>query len=1027
MTGITSFDFFGLAEIPNFILCNPNGDQLYSMGAISDRKYSPRFNSLSSISFRADEYVNETLMDYYAFLAHRRLVYIEELETYFMITSVSEKGEGVSKYKEIGCNSLEVEMVGIKLSVFSGTYKLYDVVSPSGTLLGELLTYLPGWSIATVDAEIAVKYRTFDVSDSTMYNFLVNEVEEAYQCVVTFDTVNMTISAETLANVTTTTDIYVSYDNVIRSITVEEATDNLATALAVLGGGGLSINRVNPLGTSVMYDFTYFKDTDWMSQTLINAITDWEALITTNQGAYATLLATLMDTYEEKYALEAELAELVAEEGALEVELAALVRAGLSTSAKNTERIAKTAEVVAKTAEVTVKDGEIAAIIVSLEVINDALSFDSNFTAQQQIDLQHFIVQSSYINSNLSLRDTMSGSSIQAEAQALYDQATSVLSRLSEPRYTFSVEAVNFMMISDFQSFIDEIVLGAVITLEIKNGVTTQPVLLGFDLNYDNPEDFKLIFGNRLRLDDEAFQFSDLMDSAIKGGTSAKVNSEQWGTFDTNYKDDVSTFITSALDASLNRIISGSAQDIQLDKSGFRGRESVGGSYSPEQIWIVNNMIAFTDDNWDSAKMAIGKFDTPGGEAYGIVADYIIGRFIAGNSLTISNEDSTFTVDGAGATLINADLTITTTDGKSIINLDPNFGIKIQTEVAGIFGDRFYVDTAGNLILEGTIKARDGYIGGWTINNSGLYYDSNNYLYPASLSLVNGALTIQGGVARFTGDIYANRLIGIVDWSQLSNIPPAIISDGYFNTGSLGISNGRLVWPGVEFGITGTGLPTLHSKYGIEISNFGKINNTDDSYAAAISVTYNSDLVAITGRKIGLYGALDLTVPDGADLRMKHATNANWQIGRTAEVTLSDTTLSFYKGILVGGEDSSGSGTASSTKRFGLTVQIGNGVAVPTTGLIGYAEVPYNCTLQNVTMVADQTGDAVVSIGKSTYSEFPTAPTIGSPSISGGDKSTGSTIGWSGKTLAVGTILTFQLDSIASITSLSITLSGVKT
>ena len=70
----TVFDFFNLAEVPDFLLCNPNREQLYSLGGISERKYSPRFNTLSEISFRADEYIDEILMPYYEYLAYRRLV-----------------------------------------------------------------------------------------------------------------------------------------------------------------------------------------------------------------------------------------------------------------------------------------------------------------------------------------------------------------------------------------------------------------------------------------------------------------------------------------------------------------------------------------------------------------------------------------------------------------------------------------------------------------------------------------------------------------------------------------------------------------------------------------------------------------------------------------------------------------------------------------------------------------------------------------------------------------------------------------
>ena len=155
--------------------------------------------------------------------------------------------------------------MGVKLSLFKGTYEFYDVINPEGTLMQEIIDYLPGWTLGHIDTDIAIKYRTFDVSDSTIYNFLVTEVSEAYQCVFIFDNVYKTISAYDVPNATTNTDIYISYDNVIENIEVEEVTDNLVTALTVLGGDGLGINRVNPLGTNNIYNFTYFKTTEIIS------------------------------------------------------------------------------------------------------------------------------------------------------------------------------------------------------------------------------------------------------------------------------------------------------------------------------------------------------------------------------------------------------------------------------------------------------------------------------------------------------------------------------------------------------------------------------------------------------------------------------------------------------------------------------------------------------------------------------------------------------------------------------------------
>jgi len=620
-----NFDAFNLYETPNFYICNPNLEQLYAISAISDRIYSPRFNTFSELSFSAREYINDEKMPYYDYLVNRRIVYVEELG-YFQIIDNTEQGDGIETYKDIKCQSLEVQLISKKIGLFSGTYKLYDPINPSGTLMQEIINLLPDWSIGTIDPTIAIKYRTFDVTDVTVYSFLTTDVENAYECVFEFDTINKTISVYALNNATTNTDIYLSYDNVIKSIKIEEINDEFVTSLTVLGGGDLSINQVNPLGTNNIYDFGYSKANGGMSQTLIDSITLWENKIAANQATYANILTNISDNNINLLTLQSDLVTLQGELSALVQVQLVQIQGGVDLTSINASIAAKQVEIDNKNTEILSMQGTITSLTAQLTAINSLVSFTNNFTTAQIKEIQPFIVQSGYTNTNFIQTDTMSNSDIQEQAQELYNQAVDLLSRISEPRYTFDVESVNFPLIKLFKSFTDELVMGSIISLEIEPGVISYPLLLGFDLNYDNPDDFKLTFGNRLRLDDSSFQYSDVFGNSINSATTTSVNSTGWSDTKTYVNDTVSTFMTSALNAANNMVISGSAQNIILNENGLRGRQLISGTtYAPEQWWMVNNMLAFTDDNWAHSKMAIGEITLPrGGTAYGVISENLI-------------------------------------------------------------------------------------------------------------------------------------------------------------------------------------------------------------------------------------------------------------------------------------------------------------------------------------------------------------------------------------------------------------------
>lgn len=554
MTGIPTinFDFFKLAEIPTFTLCNPNKEKLYALGGISERKYSPRYNAISELSFRADEYIDKVLMPYYAYITNRRLVYVDNIG-YFMITDVTENNDGVVKYKEVGCQSLEVELSSRKLTSFVSGDGLYDengvIISSAPIPLTltqlyiEILPYLAGWTFDPIPETIDTKYRSFDISDTSLYNLLMTDIEEAYECVFDFDTINNVISIRDATEDTELTDIFISHDNVIKSMTVEEVTDELATCLFVVGGGDLGINYVNPLGNNYIYNFQYFKDTEWMEESLISAITAWEIKYSSLTTPYSIEILNLFIDSEDKADHDTELAIVSGSVLTWQTQYNFYLQSGSAVSDPAMTEIHNylielyTAASAVQT-EITALEGNIDGHLVIIEGISDSLKLDNiaNFSPIQQSQLQPFIIQSSYVNDNIILTDIMTSASKLIQQSSLYYQAISILERISVPRYSFEIDSVSFLQIKDFETFGAQLNLGEKITLEIEPGRYLLPILLGVDIDFDDPTNFKLIFGNRLRLNDETYQFNDLMNKALSAGTSMNLNSQAFKDWTRDYK-----------------------------------------------------------------------------------------------------------------------------------------------------------------------------------------------------------------------------------------------------------------------------------------------------------------------------------------------------------------------------------------------------------------------------------------------------------------------------------------------------------
>jgi len=110
---------------------------------------------------------------------------------------------------------------------------------------------------------------------------------------------------------------------------------------------------------------------------------------------------------------------------------------------------------------------------------------------------------------------------------------------------------------------------------------------------------------------------------------------------------------------------------------------------------------------------------------------------------------------------------------------------------------------------------------------------------------------------------------------------------------------------------------------------------------------------------------------------------------------------------------------------------IDGGGSALTTGVKGFLEIPFAMTLTGVTVLADQTGSAVIDIWKDTYANYP--PTVADsitasakPTLSSAAKTKDTTLtGWT-TSVNAGDILAFNLDSVSTIQRLTIALTGKK-
>lgn len=755
-----NFDYNNRYLSPTLVLCNPNFEELEVILLTKDLRAKYKFNGVSELSFSVPEKSNNLYGESvntasYELIQKNRIIKIVDVG-YFVIAKVDEKIDGAISIKEVVAYSYEYVLNRKSANILDGTYKLYDPLDIENSLLGILTKNIPSWSIEHVDAGLWNRYRTFEGVDGqdTLYKFLMSNVQESYGCLFSFDILNKRISVYEPNSVIRETDIVLRLDNLIKELSIEGDDSGIKTKLSVYGGSGLTINSVNPLGTSDLYNFNYYKTTDWMSQELINAINIWEDKIKNSKESYSNTLIILKDLNTTLITLQGNLEDLKNELKALEQTRTAQMPKVLSSV--TTQINNKITEISNKNKEIAAKESEISHISMMLKEINSSLSFANNFTENQLKLLDDFIDSDTYTNENFEITSIMNNVDIMEMSQQLYEHGIQQLNQISQPCLKFKMDSVNFLFMKKFLPFIDQIQLGCKIYVDYKNGEWLSPILLEIELDYENPDSFSLTFGNRFKITDDLWTIQELMGDVKSTTSSVKANGALWsqpvksGTIDA-----VTQYMTNALDTSTQEIVNSRNQSVTIGEYGIRSRKLLDdGSYSPEQLWMNNGLICMTDNNWQTSKLAIGNIEG----VYSINAEVVAGNLIAGNQLKIMSEDSSFVVDGNGTKITNADITLVASNNRSKMVLSPIQGIKIQTSLDGsTWTDKFYVNPMTNtLVFAGEAMIESGTIGGWKITTNGIE-STANYIKSNGTGKL-GLMTWTPTAATFDGYIFAKNL-----------------------------------------------------------------------------------------------------------------------------------------------------------------------------------------------------------------------------------------------------------------------------
>lgn len=309
-----------------------------------------------------------------------------------------------------------------------------------------------------------------------------------------------------------------------------------------------------------------------------------------------------------------------------------------------------------------------------------------------------------YENSNY-ISDGLSDKEAIEKAKTLIEVATKELYKASLFQYTYTANLNNLFNNSVFKPFWEHFALFNWIRAEVDERVISLR-LIGITYDYANPDKIEVEFSEQVRNANGITDLESILNQAKSMATSYSSTAKQASQGAESYSD-FKTLKEEGLNSALMNIKNSNNEEVTVDGRGINCRsKDINDDYDQCQLRITGKNIVMTDDDWNSARLAIGRGLFNGQEKYGVWCDVLVGNIVASETLMISNGSKTFIVDKDGIIVNNMKLDMYSADKKHRLLIDPN--LKSMFNIYNEDKQVFFIDANGNVTMKGNLYINNG-------------------------------------------------------------------------------------------------------------------------------------------------------------------------------------------------------------------------------------------------------------------------------------------------------------------------------
>lgn len=664
-------------------LLKNSGEKIINLGNSLVDSITVGINQVYELTFTVPYYYTDDINlsivknEEYDLVKEKQVVQVNGVDKFIIQNIVENEGEGGGSVSSIAGNggdgttattktvtaySLEKQLNKRSISFPQTTAQLNaDSVNTSAGYL-DMVDQACSWRMNYVDQNARIehfnggtdnKYRQLSATSTFVYPFLTSTLASLFNIITIFNSYNKTYDIYDADTYGTQRNIIMSLDNIVTDFQKTTDIENIITRLHATGENNLVFTQVNPLGTDYIDDMTYYRNSTYMSQDLLNALDRYDKVTAQLFQQFTSLRTTLSNQQEDVDNLNEQIDTLKSNQITYEQEQSALLKTlssypnGNLTISANLKQLSSqissnNATLQSTQAQLTTATNSLNSTMSQLQAIANQYDMSNTtdwggliFTPELLDEYDNFILEDTYNNTSCTT------------PEQLYQQTQLQIVKLNTPTYTFSLTVDDFLESLPFNE--EEkmnITLGLGDSIRAKNKSMNYDGyvrFVGYTVSPTTAEQqgtLQLTFSTTNTNNSSINSLGNTMSQIISTTHEVDINKYYWN-MSKGTADWVQQFSTNSLNL-VAQAIAGKTEvnEININENGIYLADATN---TQEQLALTNNIIAMTTDGWETAEVAI----TP----QWINGKLICANSIATESLTVEVQQQITTATDGVATL----------------------------------------------------------------------------------------------------------------------------------------------------------------------------------------------------------------------------------------------------------------------------------------------------------------------------------------------------------------------------------------